>query len=195
MVYNTKKKPLNLPEYGRNIQNMVNYCVSIKEKVIREKYANNIVNIMGNMFPHFRNVNNFKHILWDHLAIMSDFLLDIDYPYEVIKKDDLYIKPLKLPYLQSHITYKYYGKNVEKMICEVAKYVEGTRKDRIINLLAIYMKRSFLIWNKEKTVEDFKIFDDIKYISKGSIVLDKNKYKLVDVKNIFLKKIKNKNII
>lgn len=188
MVYNTKQRHLNLPGYGRNIQNMVNYCISIPGKEERKKYANTIINIMGNMFPHLRNINNFKHILWDHLAIMADFSLNIEYPYEVIKKDDLYTKPSKLPYLQSPIIYRYYGKNMEKMISKVAKYEEGVRKKRLINLLAIHMKRSFLVWNKEKTVEDFKIFEDIKYLSKGSIVLGTNHFKLIDSKKIFLKK-------
>ena len=80
---------MTLPEYGRNIQNMVDYCVTIQDREERKRCANTIINIMGNMFPHLRDVNDFKHILWDHLAIMADFKLDIDYPYEIIKKENL----------------------------------------------------------------------------------------------------------
>lgn len=86
MKYNTQEKRLALPEYGRNIQNMVDYCVTIKDREERKRCANAIINVMGNMFPHLRDVNDFKHILWDHLAIMSDFKLDIDYPYEIVKR-------------------------------------------------------------------------------------------------------------
>ena len=86
MKYNTQEKRLALPEYGRNIQNMVDYCVTIEDREERKRCANSIINVMGNMFPHLRDVNDFKHILWDHLAIMSDFKLDIDYPYEIVRR-------------------------------------------------------------------------------------------------------------
>lgn len=186
MVYNTKQKRLSLPEYGRNIQNMVDYCISIPDRESRTKCANVIIGIMGNMFPHLRDVNDFKHILWDHLAVMADFSLDIDYPYETVKKEDLYIKPSKLPYPQGPITYKHYGRNMEKMICKIVEYEEGERKKRLINLLAIHMKRSFLVWNKE-VVDDHKIFEDLKQLSNGSIVLDENHCKLIEAKKIFHK--------
>ena len=86
MKYNTEEKKLVMPEYGRNIQNMVDYCITIQDREERKRCANTIINIMGNMFPHLRDVNDFKHILWDHLAIMADFKLDIDYPYEIVRK-------------------------------------------------------------------------------------------------------------
>ncbi|BAG83771.1 DUF4290 domain-containing protein [Candidatus Azobacteroides pseudotrichonymphae] len=179
MIYNTKQKRLSLPEYGRNIQNMVDHCISISDREVRKKCANVIINIMGNMFPHLRDINNFKHILWDHLAIMASFSLDIDYPYEVVKKEDLYIKPSKLPYPQSSITCKYYGKNVEKMICRIIEYEEGERKKHLIKLLIIHMKKNFLLWNKE-IVDIHKILEDLKQLSKGSIILDEDHYKLIE---------------
>ena len=98
MKYNTEEKKLVMPEYGRNIQNMVDYCVAIEDREERKRCANTIINIMGNMFPHLRDVNDFKHILWDHLAIMADFKLDIDYPYEIVKKENLYARPPRIPY-------------------------------------------------------------------------------------------------
>ena len=102
MKYNTEEKKLVMPEYGRNIQNMVDYCVAIQDREERKRCADSIINIMGNMFPHLRDVNDFKHILWDHLAIMADFKLDIDYPYEIIRKEDLYSRPPRLPYNNQH---------------------------------------------------------------------------------------------
>jgi hypothetical protein len=145
---------------------------------------------MGNMFPHLRDVNDFKHILWDHLAIMSDFALDIDYPYEVIKRENLYIKPPKLPYSQGRIIYKHYGKNLENMIRRATQYETGEQKAVLISLLANHMKKSFLTWNKE-VVDDRKIFDDLEQLSKGNIVLDEDVHKLTESKDILSKKNKN----
>jgi hypothetical protein len=188
--YNTEQKKLILPEYGRNIQNMVDYCVGIPTKEERTICANAIINIMGNMFPHLRDVNDFKHILWDHLAIMSDFSLDIDYPYEIVKKEDVYRKPPRLPYTQCSFAYKHYGRNLEAMIKEATLCEEGERKDYLIQMLANQMKKSFLTWNKE-VVDDRKIFKDMELLSKGAIVLDEESYKLTESKDILNKKNKN----
>jgi hypothetical protein len=190
MRYNTQEKHLALPEYGRNIQNMVNYCVSIPDREERTRCANTIINIMGNMFPHLRDVNDFKHILWDHLAIMSDFALDIDYPYEVIKREDLYVKPTKLPYSQGRIVYKHYGKNLENMIKKAKEYEDGELKDALIGMLANHMKKSFLTWNKE-VVDDQKIFMDLENLSDGQIILNEDSHKLTESKDILSKKNKN----
>jgi hypothetical protein len=190
MRYNTKEKQLALPEYGRNIQNMVDYCVSIPDREERATCANAIINIMGNMFPHLRDVNDFKHILWDHLAIMSGFALDIDYPYEAVKKENMYIKPAKLPYNEGRIVYKHYGKNLENMIKKATEYEEGEEKEYLIGLLANHMKKSFLTWNKE-VVDDSKIFKDMELLSKGTIVLDEESHKLTESKDILSKKNKN----
>ena len=169
---------------------MVDYCVSIPDQNERKRCANTIINIMGNMFPHLRDVNDFKHILWDHLAIMSDFKLDIEYPYEIIKKEDLYIKPPRLPYNTGKIIYKHYGKNLENMIREATKYEEGEEREQLINLLANHMKKSFLTWNKE-VVDDQKIFKDLEDLSGGRIVLTEDSHKLTESKEILSKKNKN----
>ena len=192
MKYNTQLPKLALPEYGRNMQNMVNYCVSIPDREERKRCADTIINIMGNMFPHLRDVNDFKHILWDHLAIMADFKLDIEYPYEVVKKEDLYIKPPRIPYNNGKIIYKHYGKNLENMIRKATQYEEGEEREQLINLLANHMKKSFLTWNKE-VVDDQKIFSDLDALSKGRIVLDEESHKLTESKEILMKK--NKNLI
>ena len=190
MRYNTKEKRLTLPEYGRNIQNMVDHCVSISDREERTRCANTIVNIMGNMFPHLRDVNDFKHILWDHLAIMADFALDIDYPYEVIKKEDLFLKPDRLPYPQGKFAYKHYGKNLEKMIERATEFEDGEQKEYLVSLLANHMKKSFLTWNKEY-VDDTKIFKDLNEMSKGVIILNEDDHKLTESKEILMKKNKN----
>ncbi|MDR1563168.1 MAG: DUF4290 domain-containing protein [Dysgonamonadaceae bacterium] len=187
MKYNTQEKILILPEYGRNIQNMVDYCVSINDRKERTRCANSIINIMGNMFPYLRDVNDFKHILWDHLAIMSDFALDIDYPYEVIKREAVHIKPPKLPYPQTKMRYKHYGKIIEDMILKASELEEGEAKNALVGVIANHMKKLFLTWNKE-VVDDKKIYEDLAELSGGRIIADEESHKLVESKEIFQKK-------
>ena len=180
MKYNTEEKKLVMPEYGRNIQNMVDYCITIQDREERKRCADTIINIMGNMFPHLRDVNDFKHILWDHLAIMADFKLDIDYPYEIVKKEDLYSRPPRIPYNNSRIRYRHYGKTLEKMIQKATEFEPGVEKDQ---LLATQMKKSFLTWNKE-SVDDRKIFKDLDELSEGQIILDEEVHKLAESRDI-----------
>ena len=113
--YNSKQE-LILPEYGRNIQNLVKYAVTIEDKEERTKCANEIIRVMGTLFPYLRNRADFKHKLWDHLAILSDFKLDIDYPYEVVTKENVNPKPVRVPYSDRKPRYKHYGKNIENFI-------------------------------------------------------------------------------
>ncbi len=183
MKYNTQEEKLVLPEYGRNIQNMVNHCVTIQDRDERKRCADSIINVMGNMFPHLRDVNDFKHILWDHLAIMADFKLDIDYPYEIVKKENLYTRPPRIPYNNSRIRYRHYGKTLERMIQKATEYEPGPQKDQLVRLLATQMKKSFLTWNKE-TVDDRKIFKDLDELSDGQIILEEGVHKLVESREI-----------
>ena len=180
MKYNTQLKDLALPEYGRNIQNMVDFCVEVPDREERKRCANTIINIMGNLFPHLRDVNDFKHILWDHLAIMSDFKLDIDYPYEIIKKEDLHAKPKKLEYSRPDMHYKHYGKTLEKMIRLAADYEEGSEKEQLIWLILNHMKKSYVQWNKE--IEDAKIFQDLYELSNKKIDMRDSEIKLPEIK-------------
>ena len=115
MEYNTQRKKMELPEYGRSVQNMVDHALTIEDRAERQRCANTIINIMGGMFPHLRDVPDFKHKLWDHLAIMSDFKLDIDYPFEIVKKEDLVVKPEKLQYPNGALRYRHYGRFLEGM--------------------------------------------------------------------------------
>lgn len=183
MKYNTTEKNLVLPEYGRNIQNMVDYCVKIEDRQERKRCADTIINIMGNMFPHLRDVNDFKHILWDHLAIMSGFKLDIDYPYEIVKPEKLNERPLRVPYGNSGMHYRHYGKTLEAMIHKARDMESGSEREQLVHLLANQMKKSFLIWNKE-TVEDDKIFKDLYELSRGAIQLSTEEHKLTESRDI-----------
>ena len=191
MQYNTQQKRMPLPEYGRSIQNMVDYALTIQDRAERQRCANTIINIMGNMFPHLRDVPDFKHKLWDHLAIMADFKLDIDYPYEIVKKENLYARPPRIPYNNNRIRYRHYGKTLELMIRKATELEAGVEKDQLIKLLATQMKKSFLTWNKE-SVDDRKIFKDLDELSSGKIVLDEEVHKLAESRDILARNNTNK---
>ena len=188
--YNTQQKKLIMPEYGRNVQQMIDHCVSIEDREERTRCANTIINIMGNLFPHLRDVDDFKHKLWDHLAIMSDFKLDIDYPYELIRKENLRTKPDRIPYTLTPIRYRHYGKTLERMIKKCEDYPDGPERDQLISLLANHMKKSFLTWNKE-VVDDDKIFKDLREYSHGRIDLSPETFRLKESKEFLQKKNKN----
>ena len=188
--YNTQQKKVIMPEYGRNVQQMIDHCVSIEDREERTRCANTIINIMGNLFPHLRDVDDFKHKLWDHLAIMSDFKLDIDYPYEIIRKENLRTKPDRIPYTLTPIRYRHYGKTLERMIKKCEDYPDGPERDQLISLLANHMKKSFLTWNKE-VVDDDKIFKDLREYSHGRIDLSPETFRLKESKEFLQKKNKN----
>lgn len=191
LSYNTQKKKLILPEYGRNVHRMIEYCMSLEDRDERTRRANAIVNIMGNLFPHLRDVDDFKHKLWDHLAIMSDFKLDIDYPYEVIKKENLNDKPDCVPYTNSSMHYRHYGKLLEKMLQKWQEMPEGEEKDRLIVYLANHMKKALTAWNKE-AVDDEKILKDIMEYTHHEVPLTLDQLHLKDVPRENVQR-KNKN--
>jgi len=191
MEYPTLQGKLIMPEYGRNIQQMITHALTIEDKEERTRCINTIINIMGNLFPYLRDVNDFKHKLWDHVAIMSDFKLDIDYPYEILKQENLYSRPETIPYKKSRIRYMHYGRNLEEMIERVATYPEGELKNEIIRMIANQMKKCFLTWNKE-VVDDRKIFDDLREMSKGKVDLSEENFKLVESRDVLQVAKKNK---
>ena len=170
MEYNTQRKKMELPEYGRSVQNMVDHALTIEDRAERQRCANTIVNIMGSMFPHLRDVPDFKHKLWDHLAIMADFKLDIDYPFEVVKKEDLVMKPEKMEYPNGKIRYRHYGRFLEGMVKKAAQIEDETERKQLIRMLAVQMKKSLNNWTKEG-IEDQKIVDDLREYSNGLIDL------------------------
>jgi hypothetical protein len=177
--YNTSRKKLALPEYGRNVQNMVDLLMEIEDRDIRNKAAKAIVDVMGNLYPYLRDVPDFKHKLWDHLAIMAEFKLDIDYPYEPPSPEILTEKPKRVPYQQAPLKYRYYGKTMELMIKKAIEFEDGPEKDVLIYQLANHMKKSYLTWNKD-SVDDTIIFEDLSNMSKG--LLKPSGMELADVK-------------
>ena len=161
-------KELILPEYGRNIQNMVEIAMKIEDRNERNRCARSIINCMGNLFPYLRDNDAFQHKLWDHLAIMSDFNLDIDYPFEVIKEEEFHTPPQRIPYQTGEIRNRHYGRIVEEMIAHAMTLEEGEERNCFVELILIQMKKNYIAWNKDG-VEDKKIFEDLRIYTKGAI--------------------------
>ncbi|MDE7379135.1 MAG: DUF4290 domain-containing protein [Paraprevotella sp.] len=171
MQYNTQRKRLPMPEYGRGIQNMVEYALTIQDREERQRCANTIVAIMGNMFPHLRDVPDFKHKLWDHLAVMSDYKLDIDYPYEVKPSSETEVRPRPMDYPMKRIRYRHYGYLLETLLKKMKEMPEGEERDMLSRLVANQMKRSLYNWNKD-AMEDEKVAADMAEYTGGVVKLD-----------------------
>jgi hypothetical protein len=171
--YNTTRPALLYAEYGRNIQNMVRYIKTLPDKEERNKHAQAVIDLMGFLNPHLRDVADFKHKLWDHLFIIADFDLDVDSPYPIPSKESLDTKPKKVPYPMHKIHYKHYGKTVELMIEKAKAVEEPERKAQLVAQIANFMKMSYITWNKD-TVSDETIIADLKTLSKGELSLDEN---------------------
>ena len=173
MEYNSQREALVIPEYGRHVQKMIEFACTIKDREERNNAAKAIVMVMGSLNPSLRDIVDFKHKLWDHLFIISDFKLDVDSPYPVPTTQITKLKPKKVPYPKHQIKYKYYGKTMELMIDAIRKMEEGPAKEQTVKTIANFMKLQYLSWNRD-TVDDTVIFDHLKELSKGGITIDDN---------------------
>lgn len=171
--YNSTRGNLILSEYGRNVQNMVAYICTLPTKEERNRYAQVVIDLMGFLNPHLRDVADFKHKLWDHLHIISDFKIDVDSPYPVPARGSIRKKPEILAYPQHRIRYKHYGKTVEKMIAKALELEDPNQKQQMTKSIANFMKMAYVTWNKD-SVSDDKIIDDLKEFSNGALQVDEN---------------------
>ena len=180
MEYNTNRTKLLMPEYGRNIQMMVEYCKSILSKEERNEVAKIIVEFMGQRNPHLRDEENYKHKLWDHLYILADYDLDVDAPYPFPTKEELDQKPNRMDYPSFENEYKFYGKSILQLIDRAIELEEGEEKEALIQVIANNMKKSYNVYNKEH-VQDEVIFRHLKELSQDKLdltgieTLDKSK--------------------
>ncbi len=181
MDYNSTRKPLVLPEYGRHIHKMVEHALSIEDREERTRCAHGIVTVMGNLFPHLRDVSDFKHKLWDHLAIMSDFKLDIDFPYDLPEAANFTSKPQKVAYSINRMNFRHYGKLIEQMIDKAIEMEDGDLKNHLIALISNHMRKSLLNWNKDYATDE-RIVQDIKYLSKGKLEVSVQQTKTLETR-------------
>ncbi|MCF0206629.1 MAG: DUF4290 domain-containing protein [Bacteroidales bacterium] len=182
MDYNTQRENLRIPEYGRIVQQMVDHCCSLQDKAERNKAAKTIVSIMENMNPSIREEADYKKKLWDQLAEMSAFKLDIDWPYDVITNDVKSQKPERLSYSDGKIKFRHYGKISENMLSHLQEETDPEKKQLLFTDLANYMKRSYVQWKKELIPDDV-IYREITFMSEGQVQPLEN-VKLGDCKEV-----------
>jgi hypothetical protein len=170
LLYNTERVRLYIPEYGRNVQKMVEYIKTIEDREKRNEQARAVIKVMEIINPAVKLQENFEHKLWDHLHIISGFSLDVDSPYPVPAPESLNEKPLMVPIEKRPIKATHYGRNIENIIELIANTEDGDAKTEMIRSLAVYMRQQYLIWNKD-TVSDQTIFQDIVKLSGDRITI------------------------
>lgn len=175
MEYNTERNYLTMKEYGRHIQKMVDYLLSIEDRETRQQQTKVVIELMGFLNPHLKNVEDFRHMLWDHLFYISDFKLDVDSPYPVPLKETYKAKPQPLPYPKRYPRYSHLGKNLEVVIDKALKEEDGEKKAGFAHAIAYYMKLAYSNWHKE-LVHDDAIRSEMNSITGGELEFSNTPY-------------------
>lgn len=175
MEYNTGRNPLIMREYGRHIQKMIEYLLSIEDKEIRQRNAYAVIELMGFLNPHLKNVEDFRHKLWDHLFLISDFKLDVESPYPIPTRETLKAKPKPLPYPKRYPKFAHLGKNLQTVIDKALKEENPEKKQGFANAVAYYMKLAYSNWHKE-TVHDDAIQSELSNITEGQLAFTNTPY-------------------
>ena len=190
LQYNTKRKQLIIPEYGRHIHAMIEQAKSETNIEERNKKAKAIIGVMGNLNPHLRDVPDFQHKLWDQFFIMANFDIEVECPFEKPKKELLDMKPEKLPYPQNYPKYRFYGNNIKRMIDVAIGWEDGELKDVLVFTIANHMKKNFLSWNKD-SVEDVVILSHLEELSNGKLKVAASQLPLSESSDLMRFKHKN----
>ncbi len=168
MEYNTTRNHLIIREYGRHIQKMVEYLLGLEDREKRQKNAYALIELMGFLNPHLKNVEDFRHKLWDHLFLISDFKLDVDSPYPIPTRESLKAKPDALPYPKRYPKYNHLGKNIEIVIDKALQEEDAEKRQGFANAIAYYMKLTYSNWHKE-LVHDDNIQTELQSITQGEL--------------------------
>ena len=174
--YNTQRERLILPEYGREVQKMVDYAVALESKEERQRCAETIIGIMERMFPQAQDGADYEQKLWDHLAIMSNFKLDIDYPVDINEAKNIMKKPQPMAYPKQTNPVKHYGSMVFELFEKLKGMEPGPERDELTRLTANQMKRNLLLWSHGSS-DDEKIASDLARFTDGKIQLDLDNFK------------------
>jgi len=175
MEYNTARNHLIMREYGRHIQKMIEYLLTIEDKETRQRNAYAVIELMGFLNPHLKNVEDFRHKLWDHLFLISDFKLDVESPYPIPTRETLKAKPKPLPYPKRYPKFAHLGKNLELVINKALKEENPEKKQGFANSVAYYMKLAYTNWHKE-TVHDDAIQSELSTITEGQLEFTNTPY-------------------
>lgn len=168
LTYNTSREPLVMKEYGRHVQQMVQYLLTIQDPQKRQRNAETLIELMGFLNPQLKNVEDFRHKLWDHLHFMSDFKLEVESPYPVPTYEDLKRKPEPLKYPKRYPRYSHLGKNIEIVINNALAETDPGKKQEFANAIAYYMKLTYSNWHKE-LVHDDNIQNELSTITNGEL--------------------------
>lgn len=171
MEYNATRNHLTIREYGRHIQKMVDYTLTIEDREKRTRNAYTIIELMGFLNPSLKQVEDYKHKLWDHLYLISDFKLDVDGPYPVPDKETYNEKPEPLPYPKKYPKYNHLGKNLESLIDKAMEENDPEKKQGLANTIAYYMKLTYSNWHKE-LVHDDSIQSELSALTNGELEFD-----------------------
>lgn len=195
LEYNAERPHLIIPEYGRHLQKLIDHATGIEDREKRNKVAKYIIQVMGSLNPHLRDVPDFQHKLWDQIFIMSDFKLDVESPYPIPTRDVIHLNPERLAYPQKNPKYRFYGNNIKYMIDVANSWEEGEMKNALVKVIANHMKKSYLSWNKD-TVTDVVIFEHLYELSEGKLDMLQSSEELVTTNDLMRtnKKISNKNM-
>ena len=178
--YNTQREKLALPEYGREIQRMVDHAKTLPDKKERQRCAQTIVAIMDRMFPQNRQNADYKHKLWDHLALISNFELDIDWPYDIHQAADITTRPEPMPYPMKDIAVRHYGYMVFELFDKLKQMPPGKERDELARVTANQMKRNLMLWSHGSS-DDEKVASDLARFTDGKIQLDLSTFKFEKV--------------
>ena len=178
--YNTQREKLLMPEYGREVQKMVDHAMTLPTKAERQQCAETIIGIMDRMYPQTHENADYKQKLWDHLALMSNFKLDIDYPYDVTQAMTIATKPEPLSYSTGDIPIRHYGKLTFELFERLKEMPEGEERDELARYTANQMKRSLLQWSHGSS-DNEKVIDDLARYTDGKIQLDPNSFKFAKI--------------
>ena len=168
MEYNTARELMQIPEYGRNIQKMIEFAKTIEDRDERNLAAKSIIKVMGQVNPALKNLEGLTHKIWDHMFIISGFDFDVDSPFPKPLKEDFELGPDQIPYPATEMKFRHYGRVVLAMIDKVAAVEDPAERVKMGEALANVMKRAYLNWNRD-SVEDRVIKKDLRELSDGKI--------------------------
>lgn len=184
MEYNTARGKMLLPEYGRNVQNMIQHAMDLKDREERNRASQAIIEVMGQLNPHLRDVDDYRHKLWTHLFVMSNFELDVDTPYEIPQEEELQERPERVPYPKSKIRFGHFGQYTQKILEQSKSMEDEGEREYMTNSMGNFMKKQYLVHNNS-SVENNVIADQLGELSNGELKIE-NPEELVGT-NLLLK--------
>jgi len=190
MEYNSTREKLVMPEYGRNIQKMIEFAISVEDRDKRTAVARAIVTIMASMNPKIKETADYKQKLWDQLIIISGFRLDVDSPFPYPDREVLESKPRKVSYKKDPMRFRHYGRSIERIIAKAITYEEGPEKEALIQTIANHLKKSYLNWNRD-SVNDELIYKHFEELSGGRLQLGED-FKLNETSDILARQKRKK---